>query len=278
MTIKEMFLTLNKYSRPGILLERVKKIVVHYIGNPNTTALANRNYFENLKAQIPDRTSTYCLNKDGSYQLYKGERVKLRWVSAHLIVGMSGEVIQCIPFNEWSYCSNQANGYSISIECCHPDATGKFTVATEKSLTELCAYLCELFGLDPEKDIIRHYDVTGKQCPLYWSPTKYVSKATADARFNGFKARVKYTLSCGETAENDDNDVPSVPFTVQVIDPALNIRTAAGVNNKAVGVIRASNVKYTIVEVKQVGSAVWGKLKSGAGWINITEKYCRRVG
>ena len=277
MVIKKMFLTPNKYSRPGITLERVEKIIVHYIGNPNTTALENRSYFENLKAQIPDRTSTYCLNKDGSYQLYKGERVKLRWVSAHLIVGMSGEIIQCIPFNEWSYCSNQANGYSISIECCHPDATGKFTAATEKSLTELCAYLCELFGLDPEKDIIRHYDVTGKQCPLYWSPTNYVSKATADARFNAFRSRVKYTMLCGETAENDDNAVPSVPFTVQVIDPALNIRTAAGVNNKAVGVIKASNIKYTIVEVKQVGSAAWGRLKSGAGWINIGETYCKKV-
>ena len=253
MQIKEMFLTVNKFSRPGIKLDKVTKIAVHYVGNPNSTAIANRNYFE-------------------------GQKNGGRYVSSHFIIGLSGEIIQCIPLNEWSYCTNQANGYSISIECCHPDATGKFTAATEKSLAELCAYLCEKFGLDPEKDIIRHYDVTAKQCPLYWSPTKYVSKTTADARFNGFKARVKYTMSCGETAENDDNAVLSVPFIVQVIDPALNIRKTAGVNNKAVGVIRASNIKYTIVEVKQVGSAVWGKLKSGAGWINVGEKYCRRVG
>ena len=277
MKIKEMFLTPNKYSHPGITLEKVEKIVVHYIGNPNTTALANRNYFDNLKAQIPDSTNTYCLSKDGSYQFYKGSKVKLRWVSAHLIVGMSGEVIQCIPFDEWSYCSNQANSYSISIECCHPDSSGKFTAATEKSLTELCAYLCELFGLDPEKDIIRHYDVTGKQCPLYWSPTKYVSKTTADARFSSFKARVKYTISCGETTNSMDNAVPSVPFIVQIIDPALNIRKEAGVNNKAVGVIKSSNIKYTIVEVKQIGSAVWGRLKSGVGWINIGQKYCKKL-
>lgn len=253
MQIKEMFLTVNKFSRPGIRLEKVLKIAVHYVGNPNSTAIANRNFFEN--------------QKNGG-----------RYVSSHFIIGLSGEIIQCIPLDEWSYCTNQANGYSVSIECCHPDATGKFTSDTEKSLAELCAYLCEKFGLDPEKDIIRHYDVTGKQCPLYWTPTKYVSKATADARFNAFRSRVKYIMLCGETAENDDNAVPSVPFTVQVIDPALNIRTAAGVNNKAVGIIKASNVKYTIVEVKQVGSAVWGKLKSGAGWINIGEKYCRRVG
>ena len=42
------FLTINEFSRPGDLLEETNGIVIHYIGNPNTTALQNRNYFENL--------------------------------------------------------------------------------------------------------------------------------------------------------------------------------------------------------------------------------------
>ena len=151
MKITEMFLTPSKYVRPQFKLEKVTKIAVHYVGNPNTSALANRNYFENC-------------GKTGA-----------RYVSSHYIIGLEGEIIQCIPLNEWSYCTNQANGYSISIECCHPDNTGKFTDATETSLAELCVFLCKKFGLTAE-DIIRHYDVTGKQCPLYWSPTKYVSK------------------------------------------------------------------------------------------------------
>lgn len=251
MKIQQMLLTPNKYSRPQIPLEKVTNIAVHYVGNPNTSALANRNYFEN--------------QKNGG-----------RYVSSHLIVGLSGEVLQCIPFTEWSYCTNQANGYSISIECCHPDSTGKFTAATEKSLAELCAYLCEKFGLDPIKDIIRHYDVTGKQCPLYWSPTKYVTKATADARFTAFKDRVRYIISNGETEQADSKAVPAVPFKVRVVDSALNIRSGAGVSNKAVGVIRGGGI-YTIVAVEQVGTALWGRLKSGAGWINIGEKYCERV-
>ncbi len=253
MKIQQMFLTPNEYSRPGFKLKKVTAIAVHYVGNAGSSAKANRNYFENLKD------------------------TKDRKVSSHFIVGLSGEIIQCIPPDEWSYCTNQANGYSISIECCHPDSTGKFNAATEKSLAELCAYLCKKFGLDPEKDIIRHYDVTGKQCPLYWSPTKYTSKATADARFNGFKTRVKYTMSCGEVDEPAENKAYRVPFLIKVIDPALNIRKDAGVQNKAVGVIKASNVLYTIVETKRVGSAVWGRLKSGVGWINVGEKYCEFV-
>ncbi|MGN1107083.1 MAG: N-acetylmuramoyl-L-alanine amidase, partial [Huintestinicola sp.] len=95
-------------------------------------------------------------------------------------------IIQCIPTDEWSYCTNQANGYSISIECCHPDSTGKFTEATESSLIELCAYLCRKFGLTSD-DIIRHYDVTGKHCPLW-----YVSHPED---FKAFKERVRTALS-----------------------------------------------------------------------------------
>ena len=31
----------------------------------------------------------------------------------------------------------------------------------------LTAYLCDRFSLDTD-DVIRHYDVTGKLCPLYY--------------------------------------------------------------------------------------------------------------
>ncbi|MDE6592038.1 MAG: N-acetylmuramoyl-L-alanine amidase [Oscillospiraceae bacterium] len=173
MKITENFLTPNKFSRPQIKLEKVIKIAVHYVGNPGSSAIANRNYFENQKT-------------GGTY------------VSSHFIVGLDGEIIQCIPLDEWSYCTNQANGYSISIECCHPDSTGKFNEKTEASLAELCAYLLKKFGLSSE-DIIRHYDVTKKQCPLYWSPTKYQSAEVANGRFSAFKERVKKLMNAEET-------------------------------------------------------------------------------
>ena len=100
----------------------VKKVVLHYVGNPKSSAMANRNYFEN--------------QKNGG-----------RYVSSHYIVGLEGEILRCVPENEVAYCSNQANTYSISIECCHPDATGKFTDATTASAAELCAYLLKKYEL-----------------------------------------------------------------------------------------------------------------------------------
>lgn len=245
MKITENFLTPNKYSRPQIPLERVTKIAVHYVGNPNTSAAANRNYFENQKTAG-------------------------RYVSSHYIIGLQGEIIQCIPLNEISYCTNQANSYSISIECCHPDSTGKFTEATEQSLAELCACLLEKFGLCAD-DIIRHYDVTRKQCPLYWSPTKYQSAEVANGRFKAFKDRVAVLMKKDKPPDNTDKS-----FCVRVLDPALNIRAQPSLNAKINGVIRDKGI-YTIVAEAHGDGVLWGKLKSGAGWISLGSKYVKKI-
>lgn len=241
LNIEQKFLTPNKYSRPQIPLAKATKIAVHYVGNPNTSAIANRNYFENQKTAG-------------------------RYVSSHFVVGLQGEIIQCIPLDEISYCTNQANGYSVSIECCHPDGTGKFTEATERSLAELCAYLCKKFGLGAE-DIIRHYDVTGKQCPLYWSPTKYQSAETANARFKAFKDKVAALMKADGTDK---------PFLVRVLDPALNIRKAPSLNAGIAGVITDKGL-YTITETEYGGSILWGRLKSGAGWISLGGRYVKKI-
>ncbi|MBR6401583.1 MAG: N-acetylmuramoyl-L-alanine amidase [Firmicutes bacterium] len=167
--ITRMFLTPNKYSRPQIPLKKVKKIAVHYVGNAGSTAKGNRDYFESLK------------NGRGVY------------ASSHYIIGLEGEIIQCIPENEVSYDTNEANSYSISIENCHPLADGKFDQKTLESLKELCADICIRYGLDPTKDIIRHYDVSGKRCPLWWviHPQEFVK----------FKKSVKDMLKGGENME-----------------------------------------------------------------------------
>lgn len=181
MKITEMFLTPNKYSRPQIPLTDVKKIAVHYVGNPMSTAKNNRDYFENLK-------NTHA-----------------RYVSAHFIIGLLGEVIQCIPLNEWSYCTNQANGYSISIECCHPDKTGKFNRETEESLIALCAYLCGKFGLS-ENDIIRHYDVTGKACPLWYvsHPEDFEAMKKAVGMMLSGESKKMYCVQAGAFSSKDN--------------------------------------------------------------------------
>lgn len=137
------FLPENEYSRPGTLLESVDTIVIHYIGNPNTTAEQNRSYFAGLAVS--------------------GET----YASSNFIISLDGEIIQCVPVDEIAYASNTRNIDTLSIELCHPDDTGEFTPETYASAVRLTAWLCSSFNIDAQ-DLIRHYDVTGKICPKYF--------------------------------------------------------------------------------------------------------------
>ncbi len=141
--VTEEFLTVNSYSRPGIKLDAVNGIVVHYTANPGSNAQDNRDYFENLR--FTHKTK----------------------VSSHYVIGLDGEILWLIPLDEMSYASNSRNSDTISIECCHPDESGKFNDATYDSLVNLVAWLCKKFNLSTDK-VIRHYDVTGKICPKYY--------------------------------------------------------------------------------------------------------------
>ena len=68
MQIENMYLSHN---RPGTIRSKTTAIAVHWVGNPGTSAKANRNYFQNT-----DRS-----------------------VSSNYIVGLDGEIICCIPDN-----------------------------------------------------------------------------------------------------------------------------------------------------------------------------------
>lgn len=141
--ISVQLLDVNDYSRPGTEMDPVTGIVIHYTANPGSTAQQNRDYFNSLQ--------------DG-----KGTSV-----SSHFIVGLDGEIVQCVPTWEVAYASNERNHDTISIECCHPDSTGKFKEETYISMVSLTAFLCDKFDLDTDA-VIRHYDVTGKNCPKYF--------------------------------------------------------------------------------------------------------------
>lgn len=141
--IDVQLLDINAYSRPGIETEEINGIVIHYTANPGSTAQENRDYFNDL--QYTHATEA----------------------SSNFIVGLDGEIIQCVPTWEVAYASNERNYDTVSIECCHPDESGEFTDETYRSLVQLTAWLCVKFDLT-EEDVIRHYDVTGKVCPKYF--------------------------------------------------------------------------------------------------------------
>lgn len=137
----------NSVSRPAIALDAVHDIAIHYVANPGSSAKANRDYFDSLDNPAVEGAG--------------------RQASAHLIVGLEGEVVQCLPLNELAYAVRSRNPDTISIEVCHPDETGQFSDVTYNTLVKLTAWLLQQEHLTPEH-VIRHFDCDGKACPLYY--------------------------------------------------------------------------------------------------------------
>lgn len=182
-----------------------------------------------------------------------------RGASAHYFVGHKGEIWQCVEDGDiaWHVGANTykhpycRNTNSIGIEmCCRKKADGTwyFEEETVKATIELTKELMKKHNI-PASNIIRHHDVTGKMCP-----EPYVRDTAA---WNTFKASLTTTSAASG-------------YLVKVTADELNVRKGPGVGYKINTVIKKNEV-YTIVE-EQNG---WGKLKSGAGWINL--KYTKKV-
>jgi N-acetylmuramoyl-L-alanine amidase len=161
-------LTINQYSRPGYKLHAVRAIILHWVANPMTSAQANRNFFES--------------RKDG----------KSGYGSAHYIVGLKGEVIQCIPDDEVAYhvgssqkdpisgkiytdwsrktCGKTLPNFcTIGIELCHLDWEGHFAEDTLKAAAKLCADLLKKFNLNTDQIGTHNMIVGWKDCPRLWT-------------------------------------------------------------------------------------------------------------
>lgn len=238
MEIKEMLLTHN---RPYTKRKKTTAIAVHYVGNAGSSAVGNRNYFQNTNTSV----------------------------SSHYIIGLEGEIIRCIPENEVSWCTNQANSYTISIECCHPNIDGIFNDKTYKSLVELCADICKRWNLNPLKNgIIRHFDVTGKVCPRGFVAKKYGGTDDNNCiRYHKFLNDVATAM--GQTFTTAEFQQYLVKVNSQ--DGFVNIRkTPKFADSDIVDTIKNGNTKYTIVEEMTINGVKFGKLKSGVGWIALS--------
>lgn len=167
-------ITINTFSRPGRKLVDIKAIVIHWPDAKCKSAQWVHDYFDT------------------------GVAKEKRYGSAHYVIGLKGEIVQCIPEDEIAYHAGSVrpdpasgkqytnlareilgeyagnpvlspNQVTIGIEVCHIDDNGTMNKCTVDSLVKFVAELCAKYGLDPAKQVLRHYDVVGwKNCPKYW--------------------------------------------------------------------------------------------------------------
>lgn len=149
MKIIDKTIPKNSYNRPGTK-SVPKKICIHYTGNPGSGAT---------------NAAAYQMNVAKGY--FKSSGPNAWRTSSQYVVGIMGEVIRCVPDSEIAYAAAGNNNGVIHIEVCHTDKTGVFSSAAVKALSELVPYLMKRYNITAA-GVVRHYDLTGKHCPLYY--------------------------------------------------------------------------------------------------------------
>lgn len=169
--IKEDFLTKNKFSRVGKNLNKLLGVVIHYVGVNNQKPEETVNYFESLK--------------EGKNQIY---------ASAHYVIGIDGDGINCVPDTEVAYhcgakeykkgiiekLSQYPNYTTIGIEMCHTEKG--FSDETLETSAKLVAQILVENDLTIS-DVYRHFDITGKLCPKFFVEN--------ESDWNNFKNKIK---------------------------------------------------------------------------------------
>lgn len=248
----------NKKNFGGVrAYSSIKYIVLHYTANDGDKAENNAKYFQTAR----DPAS-----------------------SAHYFVD-DNEIVQSVPDNyvAWSVGGNRyfdiektgggklykkvTNANSISIEMCGTKRDGKGTASekTMRNAVSFCLELMKKYKIDIDH-VVRHFDVTGKHCPVYFMN---------DAAWEGFKDRIRNhnfetgksyvtTQACylRKTPGTGDNkvDYNSLSATVK-----KKCRQKAGF------AIFKKEKNFRLVRVKSSGGNVWGQMKSGY-WVPLVYK------
>jgi len=217
--------------KQGFRLREVRAIVMHWTANidKGANALANRNYF-NL----------------GS-----------RYASAHYVVD-DHSIIQCLPDNEVGYhvgakryepagreimngSGLNPNYFTIGIEMC-VNKDGDWE-KTYRNSAELAGFLL-LKHKPPEPQLLRHFDITGKDCP---------KMMLTPAPWQAF-----YDLATGMMLDM----AKAVRWRGNCITEGLNVRSGPGMEHPASGQLYLGEPVLVIEE-----SGNWCQIDTG-GWVH----------
>lgn len=131
--------------------------------------------------------------------------------------------------------------------------------------TKMTAVLCEIGFIDNDTDN-DIFDTLTEQKAFG------IAYAKAILEYLG----ITYKAQDNSTGSAASGSLPAESFLIKAKTP-LNIRTGPGVEYDPVSVLD-TKYKYTIVATKNAADGgTWGKLKSGAGYVNVSEKYVDRV-
>lgn len=222
-------------------------IVIHYTGNPTDSAKGNANYF-----RTEHKRSSANLFVDDNFVVQVVDNGNAAW---HCGVDYSGGTA---PF--WNKCKNTN---SIGIEMCSVNSA--ISEATFNNTVILVKNLMKQYGI-PASNVIRHYDVCGKQCPGWtgWG-TRVGDNGSIWARFKQTIQQPEenpYNKAPYEIA-GESNTVYGFTFNSDAV-----VHVAPNENSDKVVTI-AKGSKQGINQITKDG---WGHIANNAGWVLLKGK------
>ena len=161
----------------------IRYIVLHYTANDGDTARGNCNYFQGKNRKA---SAHYFVDENEVWQSVKD--TDTAWSVGGGLQGAGGH----------AYYGKCTNSNSISVELCSQVIGGEYIIPyrTEENAAELTRMLMQKYRI-PTDRVIRHYDVTGKDCPRPW-----VRNNAAWLRFKG-KLKEETAMTTEERKEYD---------------------------------------------------------------------------
>ena len=182
-------------------LSKIKYPVVHYTGNDGDTDEGNANYFAKNNVGA---SAHYFIDDDSVTQSVPDNYIA--WA-----VGSTGLLDQGSPYKSKGakYFGKCTNTNSISFELCDTIDNNKLMVSKKTRANAVAFIAKKMVELNiPIKNLIRHFDVNGKLCPIY-----YVTDAKA---WEDFKADIGVEMARlkkekKKTKKKYDGTFPKLP-------------------------------------------------------------------
>ena len=215
----------------------IKYLVYHYTANDGDTDEANAKYFHNNVV----KASAHRFVDDDSVTI----SVPDNYTAYHCGGGLQGK-------NGHKFFKICTNTNSMGIEMCDTIRNGKYEVSpkTRANAIEEGRKIVKKYNI-PKSHVLRHYDVTGKNCPAYFVKDEEAWKKFRDEIFEIKKKEFK-------------------TYYIRVNTKELNVREKPNANEdtKIIRVLKKDE-KWLIRDEKNG----WGKIR--IGWINLS--YTKRI-
>ena len=194
-----------------------------------------------------------------------------RNASANYCIGYDGEIVGNVDENNRAWTSsNRTNDFqAITVEVANSTLGPNWEISEKAwdALIKLGVDVCKRHGFrmeynsQPSGSLTRHNMFANTNCPGPY----------LQGRFNELAKAINDKLDSKDTSGDNTpyQGTTETNYMLKVTADVLNIRQGPGTNYGIASSIKDKGT-YTIVKESQgPGATLWGKLKSGAGWISL---------